>query len=190
MTRDGDLEALADPARDQHFLVSPEKISQFLAAADIRPTDHVIEIGAGVGTIARHVPPCASLTVIELDGRLIDLLRANTADDVAVIHGDGIALLHQLCFDVLLSNLPWNVTTTQLFDELPNLSFRTAVIAVGANTPTDHLACCYDLTEITTITGTDFRPPQHGISRLIKLSPRQPREPAQAQGDASTPTEA
>jgi hypothetical protein len=85
-------------------------------------------------------------------------------------------------------NLPWTVTA-QLFNELLDLSFRTAVVTVGADTPTERLDRWDELTEITTITSTDFRPLQHGISRLIKLSPRQPSELTEAQGDASIPTE-
>jgi hypothetical protein len=66
----------ADPEFDQHFLVDSDKLNRIVAAAEITPTDRVLEIGAGLGTVARELPPCARLTLIELDSRLIEPLRA------------------------------------------------------------------------------------------------------------------
>lgn len=171
MTTDHDLDTIADPTWEQYFLVNQDKIDQLLAAAGIRPTDHVVEIGAGVGTIARHVPTCASLTVIELDERLIGRLRANVPTGT-VIHGDGVALLPGLKIDVLLSNLPNTVTENQLLPVLPQLRFRTAILAVGSNTDLNRLADTFDVTELTTITAGDFRPPQPSVSRLVQIRSR------------------
>jgi 16S rRNA A1518/A1519 N6-dimethyltransferase RsmA/KsgA/DIM1 with predicted DNA glycosylase/AP lyase activity len=77
MQSDREIAARADPQLAQHFLVSAEKLSKLIAAAGIRPTDDVLEVGAGIGTVARELPKSRSLTVIELDKRLIGFLRQN-----------------------------------------------------------------------------------------------------------------
>lgn len=82
MTR-GDREpaALADPAKGQHFLVSAPKLSELVAAAGILPTDDVLEVGAGIGTVARALPRSRSLTVVEFDKRFIEVLMDRGRED-------------------------------------------------------------------------------------------------------------
>jgi protein-L-isoaspartate O-methyltransferase len=156
---------IADPRLEQHFLVSPSKLAQIIAAAEIRPTDNVIEVGAGIGTVAQVLPPSASLTVIELDGRFTELLRKHVPNATAM-QGDALELVQKLPCDVLLSNLPTEVTERML-SILPQLSFRVAVLAVGEATDLSSLADHFTLTEVTTITGNDFIPPQRGVSRIV-----------------------
>ena len=91
MMDDRELSTLADPAFHQYFLVSPEKLALIFGAADIRPDDRVLEVGAGVGTVARHMPLCKSLTVVELDQRLIERLRSNVPH-ANVLQGDALTL--------------------------------------------------------------------------------------------------
>jgi 16S rRNA A1518/A1519 N6-dimethyltransferase RsmA/KsgA/DIM1 with predicted DNA glycosylase/AP lyase activity len=68
MQSDREIAALADPKLGQHFLVSPEKLAKLVAAAGIRPTDDVLEVGAGIGTVARALPESRSLTVCPFTG--------------------------------------------------------------------------------------------------------------------------
>jgi 16S rRNA A1518/A1519 N6-dimethyltransferase RsmA/KsgA/DIM1 with predicted DNA glycosylase/AP lyase activity len=168
MTDDRELSALADPAFQQYFLVSPEKLEMIFTAADIRPGDRVLEVGAGVGTVARHMPPCRSLTVVELDQRLIPRLKANVPH-ANVLQGDALSLVREIPFDVLIGNLP-NYVTERLIDILDGLQFRTAVLAVGASTRFGHLPSIFTITEVTTISGDDFRPSQPSVSRIVKIS--------------------
>jgi 16S rRNA A1518/A1519 N6-dimethyltransferase RsmA/KsgA/DIM1 with predicted DNA glycosylase/AP lyase activity len=168
MMDDRELSTLADPAFHQYFLVSPEKLELIFSAADIRHDDRVLEVGAGVGTVARHIPPCKSLTVVELDQRLIERLRSNVPH-ANVLQGDGLSLVREIPFDVLIGNLP-NYVTDSLIDILDELPFRTTVLAVGASTRLDHLPPSFTVTEITTISGADFRPPQPSVSRIVKVS--------------------
>ena len=57
MQSDREIAAHADPQLSQHFLVSAEKLSKLvIAAADIRRTDNVVEVGAGICTVARALP--------------------------------------------------------------------------------------------------------------------------------------
>ena len=161
---------IADPRLEQHFLVSPSKLAKIVSAAEVRPTDNVIEVGAGIGTVAQVLPTSASLTVIELDGRFTDLLRKHVPNAIAM-QGDALELVQKLPCDVLLSNLPSEVTERML-PILPRLSFRVAVLAVGEFTDLSPLADNFTLTEVTTITGDDFVPPQRGVSRVVSVKRR------------------
>ncbi|WP_431910611.1 rRNA adenine N-6-methyltransferase family protein [Amycolatopsis thermoflava] len=165
---DEKLRSLADPEFEQYFLVSPEKLSLLLSAADIQPDDRVLEVGAGAGTVARTLPSCKSLTLVELDDRLIEILR-EAVPHAQVIQGDALRLVHELPFDVLIGNLP-NIVTESLIDTLPSLSFRTAVLAVGQSANLDRLRGSYTVTEVTTISGDDFRPSQPSVSRIVKVA--------------------
>jgi 16S rRNA A1518/A1519 N6-dimethyltransferase RsmA/KsgA/DIM1 with predicted DNA glycosylase/AP lyase activity len=134
---DREIAAQADPALGQHFLVSAEKLSALVKAAGIRPTDDVLEVGAGIGTVARELPRSRSLTVIEFDRRLLGFLQRNVPD-ARLIHGDALELIRAISFDVLIGNLPHRVTES-LIEILPSLSFRTAVLSVGESLDLDRL---------------------------------------------------
>lgn len=165
-----ELSTLADPTFEQYFLVSPEKLSLLLEAAGVRSDDRVLELGAGAGTVARHVPTCRSLTVVELDARLISALRREVPR-AEVIQGDALQLARTLPHDVLIGNLP-NAVTEVLVDVLPKLPFRTAVLAVGQRTDFSRVGSTFDIDEVTTITGDDFSPPQPSTSRIVRLARR------------------
>lgn len=169
MNRD-ELQVLADPDFEQYFLVSPSKLSLLFDAAGVRPTDDVLEVGAGAGTVARNMPPCRSLTVVELDSRLIDTLRTEVPG-ADVRQGDALQLVQELHYDVLIGNLP-NVVTESLVDLLPRLSFRTAVLATGQTTDFARLPAEFEVNEVTTITGEDFSPPQPSVSRIVRVARR------------------
>jgi 16S rRNA A1518/A1519 N6-dimethyltransferase RsmA/KsgA/DIM1 with predicted DNA glycosylase/AP lyase activity len=169
MLSDREIAALADPEFEQHFLVSDGKLSQLVAAAGIRPDDDVLEVGAGIGTVARVLPPCRSLTVVELDSRLIGYLRENVPH-ASVVQGDALEVIQHASFDVLIGNLPHAVTDS-LLKLLPGLSFRTAVMAVSTSSDLDQLGPAFSWSEVTRITGDDFVPPQASVSRIVRVAP-------------------
>ena len=55
------------------------------------------------------LPLGASLTVIELDDRLIDFLLENVPH-ARILQGDALKLIQEVSCDVLISNLPMRVT--------------------------------------------------------------------------------
>ena len=166
---DREAAAHADPKLYQHFLVSAEKLSKLITAAGIRPTDDVLEVGAGIGTVARKLPRSRSLTVIELDERLIGFLRQNVPH-ATVMQGDALDIIQSVPFDVLIGNLP-NAVTESLLKLMPGLSFRTAILAVGESTDLDKLGSAFSWSEVTRITGDDFLPPQPSVSRIVRVVP-------------------
>lgn len=164
---DREIAAQADPALGQHFLVSAEKLAELVSAAGIRPTDDVLEVGAGIGTVARELPRSRSLTVIEFDSRLLGFLQQNVPH-ARVVHGDALDLVGAISFDVLVGNLPHRVT---LIEILPSLSFRTAVLSVGESLDLDRLEPGFSWSEVTRAAGDDFLPPQSAISRIVRIVP-------------------
>lgn len=169
MLSDREIAALADPQFEQHFLVSPEKLAKLVSAAGIRPADDVLEVGAGIGTVARELPRSRSLTLVELDDRLFVHLRQNVPH-ANVVQGEALEIIRTLPFDVLIGNLPHRVTES-LLKIIPGLSFRTAILAVGEATDFDQLGGAFAWSEVTRITGDDFLPPQSGVSRVVRIAP-------------------
>lgn len=161
--------ALANPDLDQHFLFAPEKLRLLVEAAGILPTDHVVEVGAGIGSVAQALPPSASLTLIELDGRFYELIRKNVPG-ATVVHGDGLELLPRLLCNVLLSNMP-REPTQRLLKLLPNLAgVRTAIVATNDDPDLSPVHDDFQTQVIAEISGDDFRPPQAATSLLVRLS--------------------
>jgi 16S rRNA (adenine1518-N6/adenine1519-N6)-dimethyltransferase len=82
-----------DPKRSlgQNFLVDASHLDRIVAAADLTSTDTVLEIGPGLGTLTKRLAAQAGHVVaVELDDRLIELLRAGFADQphVQIVHAD------------------------------------------------------------------------------------------------------
>jgi 16S rRNA (adenine1518-N6/adenine1519-N6)-dimethyltransferase len=104
----------------QNFLTDPVALERILAAADLSPDDVVIEVGAGLGTLTRPLAERAGLILaIELDDRLVEILRKQLADlpNVQIVHGDVLKIsglgLSNLGYKVV-ANLPYYITSTVL----------------------------------------------------------------------------
>ena len=149
--------------------MSRGELSTLVAAAGIRPIDDVLEVGAGIGTVARELPRCRSLTLVECDERFIGFLRQNVPH-AKVLQGNALDINREVSFDVLIGNLPHAVTNS-LLGFLPSLPFRTAVLAVAESADLDSLGTGFSWSEVTRITGDDFLPPQPSVSRIIKIVP-------------------
>jgi len=169
MPTDREIAANADPEFQQHFLVSAEKLTKLISAAGIRPTDDVLEVGAGIGTVAREIPESRSLTLVELDHRLIGFLRQNVPH-ANVVQGEALEIIRLMSFDVLIGNLP-NTVTESLLRLMPELTFRVAVLAVGEFANLDQLEPRFSWAEVARITGDDFVPPQPSVSRIVRVVP-------------------
>lgn len=169
MPVDDELNIVTNPHLDQHFLSNPAKLALLVEAAGIQPADHVVEAGAGIGTVAEHVPACRSLTVIEYDVNLIPHLRKRVPR-ARVIQGDALEILPTLRCDVLLSNLPSKLTWS-LVELLPRLDFRVALVTVSSIDKLAPLEGSSALETVTVLEPQDFRPPQAARAEVVKISP-------------------
>ncbi len=79
----------------QNFLIDPVALQRVVDAAQITADDCVLEIGAGLGSLTRHLA-CAARQVVavELDSQLLPILHAVLASfsNVSIIHGDMLEL--------------------------------------------------------------------------------------------------
>jgi len=111
------MEFTPSKSMGQNFLVDGNIREQIIQAAAFVPTDHVIEIGPGLGTLTERILEAGvtRLTAIEKDLRLADYLRARLGkwDTLDVIAGDALKTdFEALAGDQpckVISNLPYSV---------------------------------------------------------------------------------
>lgn len=102
----------------QNFLQDPIALEKIVAAAEIQPTDTVLEIGPGLGSLTRYLAAAAkSVVAVELDQHLLPPLKAvlSPYDNVRLIHGDILELkpgdLIQEPEYLVAANVPYYITS-------------------------------------------------------------------------------
>jgi 16S rRNA (adenine1518-N6/adenine1519-N6)-dimethyltransferase len=114
-------------ALGQNFVVDPNTVRRIVRLAGVGPGDHVVEVGAGLGSLTLAlVEAGARVTAIELDRHLGPVLAEVLADAdprPRVIHADALdldwsAVLAGADRWQLVANLPYNVATPLVLDVL------------------------------------------------------------------------
>lgn len=108
----------ADKRLSQNFLQDPYALERIVQAAEIRPTDTVLEIGPGLGSLTRYLAAAAqNVVAVELDEKLFPPLEAAITPyhNIQLVHGDilGIelkALIEQEDY-LVVANIPYNITS-------------------------------------------------------------------------------
>jgi 16S rRNA (adenine1518-N6/adenine1519-N6)-dimethyltransferase len=102
----------------QNFLQDPLALEEIVAAAEIQPTDIVLEIGPGLGSLTRYLAEAAiKVIAVELDEKLIppmkDVLAAHP--NVQIVHGDILKLSPKdlIAEDhyLVVANIPYYITS-------------------------------------------------------------------------------
>ncbi|MBV9663959.1 MAG: methyltransferase domain-containing protein, partial [Actinobacteria bacterium] len=116
-------------ALGQNFVVDPNTVRRIARLASVGAGDHVLEIGAGLGSLTLALAETgASVTAVEVDKRLAPLLgEVVSSADVTVVQADAMTLdwtglLADAPSWVLVANLPYNVATplvADLLDDVP-----------------------------------------------------------------------
>ena len=78
-----------DKKLGQNFLVSEQVLDEIIAASELRKTDHVLEIGAGLGVLTRALAEQAGEVIaVEKDRQLVRVLRQifRNNRNVKIIH--------------------------------------------------------------------------------------------------------
>ena len=102
----------------QNFLQDPFALEAIVTAAEIQPTDTVLEIGPGLGSLTRYLAASArNVIAVELDENLIPPLKDVLApyQNVYIIHGDILKLspkdvINQNNYFVV-ANIPYYITS-------------------------------------------------------------------------------
>jgi 16S rRNA (adenine1518-N6/adenine1519-N6)-dimethyltransferase len=102
----------------QNFLQDPIALEKIVKAAEIQPTDTVLEIGPGLGSLTRYLAASAKEVVaVELDQHLLPPLKAALTpySNVRLIHGDILELNpDELITEknyVVAANIPYYITS-------------------------------------------------------------------------------
>jgi 16S rRNA (adenine1518-N6/adenine1519-N6)-dimethyltransferase len=116
------------PRRDlgQNFVVDANTVRRIARLAEVGPGDHVVEIGAGLGSLTMALAETgATITAIEIDRGVAEVLRGVVADlaNVTVVEGDALRIDWPTTLAasprwVLVANLPYNVATPLVCDLL------------------------------------------------------------------------
>lgn len=123
----------------QHFLIDGNTLRRILRTADIGPTDTVLEIGPGIGTLTEELCDLAGRVVaIEMDARLVVILKETLGDreNLELVEGDAMRIDLERLFSedepvMVVSNLPYNVATPlilRLLRELPQAGSMTITV--------------------------------------------------------------
>ncbi|MBM4433075.1 MAG: ribosomal RNA small subunit methyltransferase A [Chloroflexi bacterium] len=75
----------------QHFLVDGGILHSIISAADLAPSDIVLEVGPGLGVLTRELARKAGFVIaVELDSNLVAILKQNFSsfDNISIVEGD------------------------------------------------------------------------------------------------------
>jgi len=106
----------------QHFLIDEEVLQLITSAAELTPTDVVMEVGPGLGVLTRELAQQAGRVIaIELDGKLADILKQMLAsfDNVTIVNQDILdidpaTLIEKQKAYKVVANLPYYITSPVL----------------------------------------------------------------------------
>ena len=105
----------------QRFLVDRGVLGSIVEAAEIRPTDDVLEIGPGPGVLTAALADRAlSVTAVEIDQRLVAVLRDTLGEraNVRIVRADALDVdlyaVGERPPTRIVANLPYQITTPLL----------------------------------------------------------------------------
>lgn len=111
----------------QNFLHDGNQLRRIVAAAELQPTDRVLEIGPGLGPLTEQLLEHAGeVFAVEKDMRLVALLqkRLGTQPKLRLLHGDGLEIVRADASDwagwKLVANLPYSVASPILVELASN----------------------------------------------------------------------
>lgn len=107
----------------QHFLVDQGVLSAIVRAVAVRPGDHVVEIGPGLGALTQHLlDAIPSIDAVEIDRDLVAALQRRWPASRLCLHeADALKFDYSSLMGVhgprlrLVGNLPYNISSPLLF---------------------------------------------------------------------------
>lgn len=138
------------PRRDlgQNFVADPNTVRRIAHLAAVGPGDHVVEIGAGLGSLTLALAETgASVVAVEVDRGIVRTLRNVIADTptVRVVEADAMTadwadLLAAGDRWTLVANLPYNVATPLVCDLLDTVPAISSMLVMVQREVADRLA--------------------------------------------------
>jgi 16S rRNA (adenine1518-N6/adenine1519-N6)-dimethyltransferase len=125
-------------ALGQNFVADANTVRRIARLAGVGPGDHVVEIGAGLGSLTLALLETgADVTAVEIDRHLLPLLRATVEPEGAhVVEADATeidwpATLAAAPSWTLVANLPYNIATPlvlDLLDGVPSIQHMLVMV--------------------------------------------------------------
>ena len=111
----------------QNFLADERVLAEIVASAGLTREDVVVEIGAGLGGLTRHIAKAARHVVaVEIDQALLPALRAVLAEfpNCSILHGDILQLdPAKLALDHLVTDRPINPSIQPHYKVVANIPY-------------------------------------------------------------------
>ncbi len=184
----------------QNFVIDPNTVRRIVRAADVGPTDVVVEVGPGLGSLTLALLPAVSRVVaVEVDpllgGALPGTVREfapDLADRLDVVVADALRVteLPGPAPTALVANLPYNVAVSvllHLLEAFPTLSRALVMVqkevadrlaaGPGSRTygvPSVKAAWYADVRRAGTVGRTVFWPAPNVDSSLVALTRHDP----------------
>jgi len=177
----------------QHFLSDVNLLNKIAAALEPAPTDVVLEVGPGRGSLTRVLAPLVARVVgVETDRELARSLSAQVPANVTVVSGDALELDWHALLDgafpfKVIGNIPYAITSPLIAKALEaprpasivylvqrevasRLVARPGTRAYGALSVGVQALCTVDV--VLRIPAGAFRPRPRVDSALVRLVPR------------------
>jgi len=125
----------------QNFVIDANTVRRIVKTADVRPGDHVVEVGPGLGSLTLGILEVgASVTAVEIDHRLAARLPITCAAQgapegaLSVVDADALRVTELPGEpETLVANLPYNVSVPVLLHFMESFPYlRKGVVMVQA----------------------------------------------------------
>lgn len=176
----------------QHFLIDHHVLKNMVDALALQPTDHVIEIGPGLGALTDYLLPYLNhLDLVELDHDLIKHLHEKYDPKKITIHAaDALTFSYQHIGNHLriVGNLPYNISTPLLFKLFSQIEIirdmhfmlqKEVVLRLTATVGSEDYGRLTVMSQyfcdneyLLTVPATSFSPPPKVESAIVRLIPK------------------
>lgn len=134
----------------QNYVIDPNTIRRIVATANLQTTEHVLEIGPGLGSLTLGILDAAqAVTAIEIDppvaaqlATTVETWRSNSADRLSVLEADALSIdgteiaaakpvIAEKPPTAIVANLPYNVAVPVLLHilaELPSIEHGLVMV--------------------------------------------------------------
>ena len=191
----------------QNFVADPNTVRRIAALAAVGPGDHVVEIGAGLGSLTLALADTgATVTAVEVDTGIVPVLRDVVADreEVTVVEADAMDLDWDELLPpevpggwIMVANLPYNVATPLICDVLDDVPQVRRMLVMVQKEVAQRFAAqpgsgAYGAVSVkvaywararlvTTVPATVFVPRPNVESALVEIVRRDPPDTARAE---------
>ncbi len=100
-------------SQDQHFMIDKGILEEISEAADLLPTDRILEIGAGHGELTRRLCKKAYTVAVELDPELIK--EFPELENIKLIQGNVLQVWKNHLFNKVVGNIPYAISEPLLW---------------------------------------------------------------------------